>query len=186
MDSIHVHYAKGFCVMNALKEYIGADKLNAALRRYVEDTKFQTAPFTTSQEFLKYIRAAVPEDLNYIVRDWFEHITFYDLAVHKAVSKETGGGHYLVKIDYAVKKTYADGQGMETSAPLNDLIPFAVFGEGGRVLHYEKHRISAESGTLEITVNDIPVRVSVDPHMLLMDRDEEDNSASVEPGLPSI
>src|SRR5690606_1347447 len=53
----YIHYRKGSLVMYALKDYIGEDSLNAALRRYIERVAFQQPPYTTSAELLAEISA---------------------------------------------------------------------------------------------------------------------------------
>lgn len=175
MDSIHVHYAKGFCVMNALRNYIGEEALNKALRRYIDDTKFQTAPFTISTEFLDYLRPAVPENLRYILRDWFENITYYEARILEAACQMEESGRCRIKISFDIKKIRTDGMGNETEVPLHDLIPLGLYSKEGEELYYEKHWIHSGTGTIEITMDRKPAAAVLDPHFLLIDKNSSDN-----------
>jgi ABC-2 type transport system permease protein len=179
MDSVHVHYAKGYCVMNALRDYIGEDRLNAALRRYVRDKRFQQPPFTVSTEFLDYLRPAVPDGMANILGDWFERITFYDLRLRSAAASRDGGGRYRVRIICAAKKTTADGRGVETEVPMNDLVPVAVYDRAGKEIYYEKIRMSPGENRLDILVDDEPGQVVIDPHFLLIDKTIGDNRLAI-------
>ena len=46
----YIHYNKGAVVMYALRDYIGEDRVNAALRDFLDATKFQQPPYTSSAE----------------------------------------------------------------------------------------------------------------------------------------
>ena len=179
LSSIHVNYDKGFCIMNALREFLGKKRLNQALKNYVKAKKFQAAPFTTSLEFLDYLRPAVPEDLDYILSDWFEKITFYDAGIQDAACQSKEDGRYQITIAYNIKKIHADGLGHETEAPLRDLIPVGIYDSEGEELYYEKHWIYSDHGTLEITVDEEPAAAVIDPHFLLIDKNTKDNRRSL-------
>ncbi|WP_370457517.1 hypothetical protein [Rufibacter sp. XAAS-G3-1] len=49
----YIHYRKGSVAMYALADYIGEDKLNAALKEYVQKVAFQQAPYTNSVECMR-------------------------------------------------------------------------------------------------------------------------------------
>ena len=57
----YIHYRKGSVIMYALKDYLGEDSLNAALRKYIKTVAFQEPPYTTSYQFYDFIKAATPD-----------------------------------------------------------------------------------------------------------------------------
>ncbi|MEJ7665203.1 MAG: hypothetical protein WKG07_39605 [Hymenobacter sp.] len=59
----YIHYSKGSVVMYALQDYLGEQKLNAALREYVQAVAFQGPPYANSTEFVSYLRQAAPDSL---------------------------------------------------------------------------------------------------------------------------
>jgi len=71
----YIHYQKGSLVFYALSDYIGEEKLNGALKKYVEKVMFQEAPYTTSVEMVNEIKEVTPDSLQYVIKDMFETIT---------------------------------------------------------------------------------------------------------------
>lgn len=55
-DQPYIHYNKGSVVMYALRDYLGEDVLNRAIRQYRDVVAYQEPPYTTSREFLQYVR----------------------------------------------------------------------------------------------------------------------------------
>lgn len=182
----YVHYRKGSLVMYALRDYVGEDALNAALRRYVEAVRFQEPPYTYSREFLSFVREAVPPELDYIIEDLFETITLYDNRLVDATYEPAPGGGYVVRLEVEAKKYRADGQGVETEIPVDDWIDLAVFGDRepgaspeGKLLALEKRRIDDGRATFELVVDEEPRRAGIDPFTKLIDRNSDNNVAGV-------
>ena len=182
----YIHYRKGSLVMYALRDYVGEEALNAALRRYVEAVRFQDPPYTYSREFLSFVREAVPPELEYVIEDLFETITLYDNRLVDATYEPASGGGYAVRLEVEAKKYRADGQGVETEIPVDDWIDVAVFGERepgaspeGKLLALEKRRIDAGEAVFELVVDEEPRRAGIDPFTKLIDRNPDNNVAGV-------
>ena len=181
----YIHYRKGSLVMYALRDYVGEEALNAALRRYVEAVRFQEPPYTYSREFLSFVREAVPPELEYVIEDLFETITLYENRLVDATYEPAPGGGYLVRLEVEAKKYRADGQGVETEIPVDDWIDLAVFGDRepgaspeGKLLALEKRRIDAGEAVFELVVDEEPRRAGIDPFTKLIDRNPDDNMAN--------
>ena len=182
----YIHYRKGSLVMYALRDYVGEDALNAALRRYVEAVRFQEPPYTYAREFLSFVREAVPPELEYVIEDLFETITLYDNRLLDATYEPAPGGGYVVRLEVEAKKYRADGQGVETEIPVDDWIDLAVFGDRepgaspeGKLLALEKRRIDAGETVFELVVDEEPRRAGIDPFTKLIDRNPDNNVAGV-------
>jgi len=176
----YVHYEKGIVVMNALQDYIGEDNLNAALRKYINKVAFQEPPYTTSLEFIKYLRKATPDHLKYIIRDMFETITLYENKSLKATYKELVKGKYLVNFKFEANKLRADEIGNEKAIKINDYITFGVFGADGEELYLKKHFVNSEEDELEFIVDKVPKRAGIDPYYYLIDKNTNDNIIDIE------
>ena len=124
----YIHYNKGSVVMYALKDYIGEDSLNAALKKYIHKVAFQEPPFTNSLEFLNYIKSATPDSLQYLIKDMFETITLYDNKVAKASYSKTSEGKYLVNISIKSKKLRADSLGKEQDTESSSVVSIQIGG----------------------------------------------------------
>jgi aminopeptidase N len=76
----YIYYAKGAINMYALQDYIGEDKVNLALKRFIKDwnsiDNFATKNrYATTEDLLKYFREVTPENLQHVITDLFEKTT---------------------------------------------------------------------------------------------------------------
>ena len=199
----YIRYQKGSLVMYALSDYIGEEKLNGALKKYVEKVKFQEPPYTTSVEMVDYIREVTPDSLQYIIKDMFETITLYKNSVLEAKTTKLKNGKYQVDIEFEVSKYRNDEKGKRyygdkkgdtltyksksdskpiLSVPLNDYIDIGIFteqdvkGKKKEVeLYLQKHKITKINNKVTIIVDKKPTEVGVDPYNKLIDTQSEDN-----------
>ena len=107
---------------------------------------------------------------------------FFDHRVTTATSTKREDGKFVVTLDLHAGKWIADGQGVETAAPLDEWVDIGVFArpEGGKesdekVLYLQKHRITQAETTLELVVDELPFEAGIDPYNKLIDRNSGDN-----------
>ena len=182
----YIHYRKGSLVFYRLREEIGEDALNRALSKFIADKAYQQAPFTTSAELLEYIRAEAGPKHEQLITDLFEKISFYDNRVQGATAVKRDDGKYEVTLDLHAAKLYADGEGRETPAVLDDWVEVGVFARGPsgdeadeEVLYLERHHITAESPKVTVVVDKPPYEAGFDPFNKLIDRVSADNRRRV-------
>jgi len=200
----YIHYNKGSLVLYALSDYIGEDKMNAALSKYIDAVAFQNPPYTTSLEFLSYLDEATPDSLKYLLEDMFRTITLYDNSVKDATFEVQEDSTFDVKLDFYTAKYRTDEEGKRKysdvngdslsleiegrrrpieSLPLSDWIDVGVFGqdEDGKekVLYLKKHKISEIENSISIVVNEKPTSAGIDPYNKLIDTDSNDNKRSL-------
>jgi hypothetical protein len=77
----YIYYAKGAINMYTLQENIGEDKVNLALKRFLEDwntvdgkLKIHTSRYATSKDLLGYFREVTPDRLQYMITELFESV----------------------------------------------------------------------------------------------------------------
>jgi ABC-2 type transport system permease protein len=179
----YIHYNKGSLVMYALKDYIGEDSLNAALRKYIKKVAFQDAPFTTSLEFYDYIKAATPDSLKEAVADLFERIVVYDNGVTEWKYTKTEDGKFKITATVDCIKTRSDSLGKATEVKMNDWIDVGVFTKNekhktllGEIIYLKKIKITSAKQKIELIVNKEPFMFGLDPYNKLIDKDPGDNS----------
>lgn len=175
----YIHYQKGIIVMNALQDYIGEDRLNTALARYIKDTAYAEPPYPNSIEFLEYLRQVTPDHLKYIITDLFETITLYENKALSATYKKFENGKYEVNVKVQSKKLRADELGKETGIAVNDWIDIGVLDKDGEALYLKKHKIDANEKTFTLLVDGEPHQAGIDPFNKLLDRRLEDNVVKV-------
>lgn len=181
----YVWYQKGSLVMYALKDYLGEERVNAALKKWLEQVKFRSAPYTNSYEFVKTIREFTPPEQQQMVTDLFEQITLFDNRAVEATWRKTADQKYAVKLKLDTRKLRADGLGAEKEIAINDWIDIAIFkGEKKteKPLYFAKRQINRNQSEIEIIVEEEPSRAGVDPYNKLIDRKPEDNVIAVAKG----
>ena len=182
----YIHYRKGSLVMYALKDYIGEEALNAALKRYVEAVGFQEPPYTYSREFLSFIEEETPPEYRPLLSDLFENITLYDNRAIEATYHQREDGKYVVRLTASATKFHATGEGDERAVGIDDYVDVAVFGETepggvpeGKVLALEKRWVDRSDPVFEIVVDEEPKKAGIDPFNKLVDKNPEDNVTNV-------
>ncbi|WKD86334.1 hypothetical protein KCTC32516_01704 [Polaribacter huanghezhanensis] len=203
----YIRYQKGSLVFYALSDYIGEEKLNGALKKYVEKVKFQDPPYTTSIQMVDYINKVTPDSLKYVIKDMFKTITLYRNRVLDAKTTELENGKYQVEIEFEVSKYRNDEKGKRyygekvgdtlsyktadmkkpiLSVPLADYIDIGIFTEEEvngkkkeKELYLKKHKITKINNKLILIVDKKPTEVGVDPYNKLIDINSNDNRMKV-------
>ena len=179
----YVWYQKGALVMFALADYIGEEKVNLALRNFLQKNRYATGPFPDTRGFVAALREQTPPDLQYVITDMFESIVLYSNRAVSATYVETPDKKYKVTLKVSSQKKKADGSGNETAMTLHDLIDVGVFSgtrEHMKRLNLHKEWISQENSTFEFVVDEKPTLAGIDPYNRLIDRDPADNLIEVE------
>ena len=179
----YVWYQKGSMAFYALSDAIGEDKLNTALKEFLDKWKMNGPPYPDTRGLVESLRKQTPPDLQYMITDMFETITLYDNKAVSAKVQPTADHKYKVTLVVDARKMRANGEGAETEIPIHDLIEVGVFKgkkDSEEPLHTEKVWITQPHTTLEFIVNEPPTRAAIDPYSKLIDRNPEDNWADVE------
>lgn len=182
----YIHYRKGSLIFYRLRDEIGEEALNRALKRFLEDKGYQESPFTTSRELLDYIRQEAPADKHALISDMFEKIVFYDNRVTEATAKKRPDGQWDVTLKLHLAKMEADGKGQENARTYDEPVEIGVFARAKgakeadeKVLLLEKRVLSGDNPTLTVTVREQPFEVGVDPYNKMIDRVSRDNRKEV-------
>jgi ABC-2 type transport system permease protein len=110
----YIHYQKGGLVMYLLRDQIGEDAVNRALRRVLAQYAFKGAPYPRSLDLVAAIRAEAPADKQALITDLFEKITLYDVKTTGVTSTRRADGRFDVTVTVDARKLYVDGKGVET------------------------------------------------------------------------
>ncbi|MBX9785393.1 MAG: ABC transporter permease [Chitinophagaceae bacterium] len=179
----YIHYNKGSVIMYALRDFLGEDTLNAAIRAYLNKTKFSGPLYTNSEEFVAYIRQATPDSLQYLVTDMFEKITLYENYMQKLDYKQLPDKTYKVTLTVGSAKFYSDSIGKQTTAPVNDYMDVGVFAttnvkgkETEKQLILQRIKMDKPEKTFEFIVKEKPVSAGIDPYHKLIDRTPKNNT----------
>lgn len=182
----YIHYNKGSLAMYALRDYVGEEKVNGALRGFLNAHKFRGPPYPTALELVDSLRAVTPDSLKYLITDLFDTITLYELKTDSIVLRDTTDGRFRVDIYGTTKKLRADSLGVETETPMNDWVDVGLFknpergdtlaDKNGVPVYLRKHRLKAGDQVITVITTERPLRGGIDPLHKLIDRRVDDNT----------
>lgn len=179
----YLHYQKGGLVMYLLRDQIGEEAVNRALRRVIAQYAFKSAPYPRSIDLINAIRAEAPADKQALITDLFEKITLYDVQTKAVTTKQRADGKWDVTVTVEARKLYADGKGVETEAPLNETFEVGLFSaEPGKkafdqksVMVLERRAVRSGTQTFTFVTDTKPKFAGVDPYNRWIDRNSNDN-----------
>lgn len=174
----YIFYGKGAMAFNTMRHYLGEQKLNEVLKDFLKDYRLQEeSPYPTSLELLERLKQVTPDSLQYVIKDLFETVTFYDTKIEKAEVLAVENERYKLSLDFTVKK-YCDGE-EENGLALNDFLEIGVYNTNGELLVTKSHRVKAGKNKMEIELSEKPTKVILDPNYLLIEKNVEDNTTEL-------
>ncbi len=179
VDQYYLNYPKSTAVMYALQDLIGEDRVNAALSGIVKEYGHRDDVFPTSLDVVNAFKAVTPDSLQYFITDLFETITLWQNKAESATYEKMENEKYKVNLTVSTRKFRADSIGNQTEIPIDDYIDVGVLGEDDEELYLRKHRVTQNESEIEITVDKKPVQAGIDPYVILIDRERDDNLTEV-------
>jgi hypothetical protein len=172
--------------MYYLKEMIGEEAVNRALRKVLGQYGYAPPPYPTSYALVDALRTETPPNLQYLIKDLFEEITEFSNRTLAARATRRSDGQYEVTIDVDAHKFTAGAKGNETEVPVDDWIEIGAFAKPpkgkkyGKVLHRERIQMKSGRATYRFVVAEEPDKAGIDPFLLLVDRVPSDNLKAVD------
>jgi ABC-2 type transport system permease protein len=182
----YVYYFKGAVAMYTLRERLGADVVNGALRRFRDQYAGTAAPPPTSRALYAELTAVTPDSLKPLLSDLFEHITLWNMSTDSAKAERVEGGAYRVTLFVDASKARADSIGNQTPTAMDDLVEIGVFAgdpqgsSPGESLYLKQHRIRDGKQAVVITVPRQPSRAGIDPYRKLIEKKRDDNVSTIQ------
>ncbi len=187
----YVYYFKGAVAMYTLRERLGADVVNGALRRFRDQYAGTDAPPATSRALYGELKAVTPDSLKPLLSDLFEHITLWDVRTDSVRAEPDGKGAWRVTLHVDASKVRADSIGRQTPIAMDDLVEIGAFapadaGSGGlgKTIYLTQHRVQSGKQTITIIVPKRPAHAGIDPYARFIQRDRDDNVKAVEDTPP--
>ncbi len=178
---------KASVALYGLRDLIGEDSLNSALREFKNAYAFKNKPpYAGANDLYRYLQKHVPDSLQYYLTDTWQKITLYDNKMTEAKAVPTGNkNEYKVTFKVDAGKVWIDDKGNDIPAKnMNDYIDIGVFAANsnnkeGRSqvnpLYLKKYKLTMGQHTISVIVKGKPVTVGIDPYAKLIDRQPYDN-----------
>lgn len=155
-DMFDAHsYNKGGTILHMLRHYVGDRAFFAALKKYLEDNKYQAAE---AANLRLAFEAVTGEDLNWFFNQWFFKKGHPDLEITKEYDAAKKMLHVTVKQTQSVRENAAF------------ILPFAIdvyTSTSGKAMRTNV-RMTAPQETFSIAVDREPIWVSVDAERMLL------------------
>jgi ABC-2 type transport system permease protein len=181
-------YRKGPFAMYSLREHIGVEAVNTALRNLVD--RFGAGrPLATSHDLYRELQAVTPEAHQTLLHDLFAANTFWEFKTRGASAERLSDKRWRVTLKFAARKLTVAVDGVPTDVPMDDLVEVGIFARGddetpGALLHQAKYRVRSGVQDLTIEVAGEPDSAELDPRGLLFDSRRDDNRAVIERSAP--
>jgi ABC-type transport system involved in multi-copper enzyme maturation permease subunit len=179
-DQGYISYNKAPLALYWLQELIGPQKVNQALRAYLQKFALQPPPFPTSLDLVAELRAVAGPQYQSLITDLFEKIMLYDVQM-SAVSVRPVGSEYEVTMDITARQFQADGRGRQTEVPLDTWFDVVVFPNSKQPLiaqtplYHAHQKLHSGRQRLTVRVAQKPGAAGVDPYHLMIDPNPDDN-----------
>jgi hypothetical protein len=179
----YIHYNKGSVAMYALQDFIGQDRVDRALRRYLEAFELRGPPYSTAADLVGFLRDETPAEYRYLIEDLFETITLYDNRATSATIAQAPDGGWDVTMQVVARKFRSDQRGEQTELDFVDYMDVGALDDDGNALFIERRKLPKGESQQRFHLRERPAKVGVDPLNKLIDRQSDDNV--VVPGLGS-
>ena len=185
-EQFHIRYNKGGMALYELRQTIGEDAMNRALRRLLSQYGYAPPPYPTSYALVDALRDETPEQYRYLIRDLFEKITLFNNHAQSAQARKLKDGKYEVTVKCQFQKLKTDYYGRESEVPLDDWVEVGAFGKGDRLLSRLRLHVTGPGNGVNMfwvstfTVNEKPERAGLDPLCLFVEKSPDDTMKRVE------
>lgn len=186
-EQAYVRYQKGGSVMYLLRDQMGEEAVNRALRSLLQKYALKPAPYPGSRDLIDALRAQAKPEHQQLITDLFQRITLYDLKIADARATRRPDGKWNLVVMVNAQKKYADGKGVERLAPLNEQFDIGIFRKSPNaddfaradVIEMQKIRLQGGTKRLVFVTASKPEFVGIDPYIKYIDRDYKDNIANI-------
>ena len=179
----YLTYGKGPVVFTALKELLGEQKLNSALKQLIENHKYTIS--ATTDDLLSALFDIADDSQKSLIQDWLTKVIEYDLAINNAVVSELPDGRYEVTFDVDALRLSTDQGGQVSEIGIDESIKISLYrAYPGRrsteALSITNHLIKKANSTITLIVEDKPSYVMIDPNYTRLDKDLSNNINKIE------
>jgi len=172
---------KGALELYALRDLIGEENMNAALRSFKDSFAYRTlGPYAGAPDLYAALKAHTPDSLQYFIEDSWLKRRFYENTLDSFTVVATGRpDEYKVTLFVTAAKTWIEHDEREVQATaFEDYIDIGILGDGpkdstagGLKLPFlQKFKLSAGPHVITEIVHGKPHMAGIDPLGLLIDR----------------
>lgn len=171
----YLSYGKGAMTFNALAQHIGEDNLNAILQQFLLKYHSEKGVYPTSTMLIDHLDSNLPDSLGYLVSEGYRDIILHEISLDDVEIRNAANAQYDVEVMLTANKTsYLSEKG--ESADLHDYVQIGFYNELEELISLKTVMIDQTRWNGNVTLDEKPAKVVIDPHLLLIEKDIENNS----------
>ncbi|MEM6378672.1 MAG: M1 family aminopeptidase, partial [Bacteroidota bacterium] len=172
-DQSYISYGKGAMAFHTLAHYLGEVELNQILKAFLDQYRFQGPPYPTTLDLLVFIEQAIPEELRFILEDYFRQKILHEVSLETAKVEVAADDNFEVIVDINYQKTE-----LQTSELVQDLLEVGFYNAQQQLIEIRQVRVSNGRQQLRFSLSEKPFSMQLDPNILLIELDREDNQSN--------
>lgn len=181
----YLAYAKGAIIMNAIRDLLGEDSLNQALR-YLFDHHAYPNPKASIADFEEQLFQLASPDQRQLLADWLSKVVIYDNKILSSSYQPLQPGGYEIRLQVEVHKMELKADGKLAEIPMEENVNIGLFQLHPDELvqfsekdRYEKHALKTGRQEIRFQVQELPAYISLDPYLHLPDKNIYDNTVQL-------
>ncbi|RUO28996.1 hypothetical protein CWE12_11980 [Aliidiomarina sedimenti] len=182
----YIYYQKGSLVMYALRDYLGEDAVNTALRNLIDEFQYEHQPYPNTRDLIRLLREQATDEQQVLITDMFERIVLFELQTTDAELTELDNGRWQLSLTIDAQKLEADSMGQEEAVDFTQSFDIGALrthpdqiSNADDVLYLQKHQISRGENQILIELDERPAFAGIDPFVKLISRDVSQNVRAV-------
>ncbi|WP_343697037.1 M1 family aminopeptidase [Flavobacterium sp.] len=176
-DTPHLPYDKGMLVMHELRFLIGQEKVNLALKNFLNHSKYPN-PIPDAESLLKEIYSVTDINFHPKLDEMFKQIITYSSKINSVESLKKNG-FYEVSFKAVSEKFRENATGKRTPILNDPTIDIGIYDENGKLFRYP---FAVKNNKLEgkIKLKTKPQRIVIDPYLMNIDTFIKDNEKEID------
>ncbi len=173
----YVSYGKGTVVLHALSRIIGEETFNQILSDFYHAHKEAHPPYPTSLDFIHHLRNVLPDSLTAYVHEQFMAVNYFENEITDA-RLTASQDDYELEVNLKASKWGLDPSDREKqpqALEVDDWMEIGFYDEQDQLLETSWVKVASGNSFLTFTLKEKVARVQLDPHLLLLEKDREDN-----------
>lgn len=175
----YLHYNKGALAMYALKEAVGEETLNRAIRSFADRVRYQEPPFTTSLAFIDSLKADLGPRHTALIDELFNRVVLYDNRIQSHQLTENADGTVTVDLEILGRKIDVDEKGAQKDIDFVLDMDVAARDAKDKTLEATRYTIKSGVNKIQLKFAQKPKSLSLDPMHMWIDLNREDNKLTL-------
>lgn len=170
-ENVHLSYYKGLVAMYQLTELIGEEKVNIALKNFLQKHKYPNQKAIATDLLSEFYGISKPT-IYPKIDELFKQIVIYDLSIKKARFQQNKDTSFMISIEAEGLKITKNIDTKNLKTLLDDEIEIGIFFEKSEPIFKKLACINGRI-TTKIDVSQKPTKVVLDPNFLFLNQNRD-------------